>query len=161
MYDLNKKQKKFWVEKVFTHGNDYIDLNDSDCSYAPQFKEVSRALESIKGNKINLIEVDNGRTKNGIYSVGFSNILMVEADSIIDMFAPSGAIILASVYINRDEWRTNIIMKDYKVYEIVSMSVEDDTEIILYSKGRPVREMKRESTRQGQSISNKYSFKFY
>lgn len=160
-YNLNIEQQRFWIKKPFIDGTEYTELYDNECFLAPQAKSISKVVNPLRGNSVRVVNIDydGNQTVDKVFKVGQWNFQMIDADSIEEIFSDEINVVLA-VEINGDFWRTAVTFKDGEVDEIVSMNMEDDTEIILYSKGKPVKKMVRKSKKNGKSISNSYTLEF-
>lgn len=160
-YNLNKDQQRFWIKKPFIDGTEYTELYDNECFLAPQAKIISSVVNPLRGNSVRVVNIDydGNKSVDKVFKVGQWDFNMIDADSIEDMFSDEINAVLA-VEINGEFWRTAVDFKDGGVNEIVSMNMEDDTEIVLYSKGKPVKKMVRKSKRNGRSISNSYTLEF-
>lgn len=159
---MNLEQKKFWIKQSFTNGVEYTELRGDECRNAPQSQQVSDVMNSLIGNRINIVEFDlMGKVeKDKVLKVGHWYWDMFEVDELMNIFTDNVSIVLGvEISPGHDTWRTNVQFKNGKVYDITAMNMMDDTELTIY-RDKPVKIFEIRPEKRGRSVISRYSYKF-
>ena len=87
-------------------------------------------------------------------------IISTDTDAIEEMIDGSLTFDGSVRFSDRKDFRLGIRTRDFNIFDVVAMNMDDNTEVVLVDNGKIVKAMERTSTKNGRTISHGYKYTY-